>query len=63
MMMHDDALWLQYNRGARPFKMESKWSQTVTGALSVREDKRSGRLIITGIDLNWKEPDEGRTPQ
>jgi hypothetical protein len=60
---HDDALWLQHNRSARPFKMESKWSQTVTGTISVREDKRTGRLIITDIELNWKEPGEGRAPQ
>lgn len=60
---HDDALWLQHNRGARPFKMQSRWSQTVTGTISVKEDKRTGRLIIIGIELNWKEPEEGRAPQ
>ena len=42
--------------------MVSKWSQTVTGTITVREDKATGRLIITGVDLKWKEPEEGRIP-
>ena len=42
--------------------MKSTWSQTVTGTISVRVDKATGRLVITGVDLKWKEPEDGRTP-
>jgi Putative peptidoglycan binding domain len=60
---HDDALSLQHHRGARPFRMESRWSQTVTGKISIGRNRRTGQIVITGIKLDWNAPDEGRAPQ
>ena len=45
-----DALLVQRCRGAKPFRMEATWKQTMTGSVEVR------RFLPDPTTFDWKGP-------